>query len=107
MLKYVFSNTQEAVQVSLSGSMPYRSGAVYWDHYSNQFKVVDAQGGVEVVSGQSISVSAGGELQNIMAWCRQKMAEEAELKALCRQYPNLDDARREFETLRNIVKDRA
>jgi hypothetical protein len=35
----------------------------------------------------------------------QKRAEEAELKRLCAEYPNLEEVRKEFEMLKQLVKE--
>jgi hypothetical protein len=43
--------------------------------------------------------------QEVYTWMVQKKAEEAELKQLCTKYPNLEDARKEFEMLKQLVKE--
>lgn len=105
MIKYIYTNSVDCIQPSLNGSMPYRSGAVYWDHTAQQYKVVDSQGNSEHIMGQSISLDIGTKLKDMLYWWEQKAREEKEIDALCKEYPNLAEARREFEIIKALVKD--
>jgi len=44
-------------------------------------------------------------LTHIMSWVFKKMAEDEELDKLCKAYPTLDEARKEFAVLHRLVKD--
>ena len=105
MIKYVYTNAFDCIQPSVNGSMPYRSGALYWDHTAQQYKVVDSQGNSEQVMGQTISFDIGAKLKDMLYWWEQKVREEKEIDALCKEYPNLAEARTEFETIKALVKD--
>ena len=103
MIKYISSPD---LQVSISGQNgPYRSGAVYWDGSAQKFKVMDANGGSEDFYGATVTIDAGQQFRDIQSWVIKKQAEERELEKLCKEYPNLEEARKEFEMLKQLVKE--
>lgn len=103
MIKHISSPD---LLVSVSGtSGPYRSGAVYWDGNNQKFKVVDPNGGTEDFYGATATIEAGSLFQEMRTWYLKKVAEERELEQLCKEYPNLAEARKEFEMLKQLVKD--
>jgi hypothetical protein len=103
MIKHI---TSPDLQVSVSGAPgPYHSGHVMWDGNGQKFKVLDGQGNSQDMYGCTVSISAGAMFQEVYTWMVQKKAEEAELRRLCDQYPNLEQARQEFEMLKQLVKD--
>ena len=92
--------------ISVSGQGgPYHSGTVIWDGNAQKMRVVDGQGVAQDMYGQDLSIGAGPYMSTVLAWAYKKMAEEEQLDKLCKAYPNLEDARREFEILKQIVKD--
>jgi hypothetical protein len=94
------------MQVTVSGQPgPYHSGHVMWDGNAQKFKVVDNHGVSQDMYGATVNISNGAMFQEMQTWYFQKRAEEAELKRLCAEYPNLEEARKEFEMLKQIVKD--
>lgn len=103
MIKHI-SSPDLIVSVSGSGG-PYRSGAVYWDGNNQKFKVVDPNGGTEDFYGSTATIEAGPLYRDMQLWVMKKQEEERELEKLCREYPNLAEARKEFEMLRQLVKD--
>ena len=123
MLKYVQTPQGDLIFGSVQGSGgPARSGVVHWDGQNQKFRVIDPDGVGEDMYGSTAQIDAGYKLQNIgkwydqniannkmegmFEWYQRKMAEEALMNDLCKQYPNLDEARKEFETLFNIFKAR-
>lgn len=107
MIKYISTPNPELVMASLNGnSGPYNSGAVYWDGNQQKFKVIDSNGGAQDMYGQSASVEAGQKLKEMLAWYETKRTDEAQLERLLKEYPNLAEAKREFDILYNIVKER-
>lgn len=107
MLKYINSPNPELIQVtSNSQTGPYHSGHVMWDGNQQKFKVIDGNGNSQDMYGSSGVIEAGYKLKEMYAWYEQKRFEEEKIKELCKQYPNLEEARKEFEILYNIVKDR-
>lgn len=83
----------------------YHSGTVLWDGNSQQLKVVDGQGNSQSLYLPRLTVSASSDIHSVMNWAKKKMLEEAELERLCKEFPTLEDARREFEMLKTLVKD--
>lgn len=81
----------------------YHSGAIYWDGNGQKMKVIDANGHPQDMYGPTVEVSASGLLRDVVSWAHKKMAEEQELDNLCKEYPTLEDARREFEILKKLV----
>ena len=92
------------IQVRNNGG-PYHSGAVYWDGNAQRLKVVDGNGSAHDMYMPMIEVGATGLTQSAINWVMQKQEEERQLDKLCKEYPNLADARREYETLLNLLKD--
>jgi len=41
----------------------------------------------------------------MIVWFEKMRAEEEAIKELCKQYPNLAEAKKEFDVLYNIVKE--
>jgi hypothetical protein len=76
-----------------------------WDGNAQKFKVIDSHGVSQDMHGATVNISAGSVFQEMQSWYFQKRAEEAELKRLCDTYPNLEEARREFEMLKQLVKE--
>lgn len=94
------------MQVTVSGQPgPYHSGHVMWDGNAQKFKVVDNHGVAQDMYGATVNISNGSMLLEMQHWYIQKRAEEAELKRLCAEYPNLEEARKEFEMLKQLVKE--
>ena len=103
MIKYISSPD---LVVSISGQAgPYSSGAVYWDGGAQKFKVIDSNGGSQDFYGATVTIEAGAQFRDIRDWVMRKQAEEYELAQLCKEYPNLEEARKEFEMLKQLVKE--
>lgn len=84
---------------------PYHSGAVFWDGSAQKMRVMNTDGVSQDMYGQDVHISGGPALMAVMSWAHKKMAEEADLDRICRAYPNLEDARREFDMLYRLVKE--
>lgn len=92
--------------VVLSGQPgPYHSGHVMWDGGEQKFRVMDGNGNSQEMYGGQAFITMGSDWQSIKSWVYKKMAEEADLKRLCAEYPNLEQARQEFDILYRLVKD--
>ena len=105
MIKSI-SCPDSTISVGLTGQGgTYHSGAVYWDGNAQKMVVVGGNGAVQDLHGQDVHIVAGPALSNIMSWAYRKMSEDEELDKLCKAYPNLDEARKEFAVLHRLVKD--
>lgn len=103
MIKNISSSD---LQVSLSGQPgPYHSGHVMWDGNAQKFKVMDGNGACQDMHGAQAFITMGSDWQMIKSWVFQKQAEERELAQLCKEYPNLEQARQEFEMMKQLVRD--
>ena len=103
MIKYI---TSLDLAVSTNGnSGPYSSGAVYWDGNAQKFKVIDASGGAQDMYGASVNIELNAQFHEIQSWVLKKQAEERELEKLCKEYPNLAEAKKEFDMLYKLVKE--
>lgn len=106
MIKFITTPNPNLLQSTVSGnSGPYHSGAIYWDGSQQKFKVIDGQGQTQDMYGATASIEPGFDLKEMHAWWLEKKAEEANIKALCEKYPNLAEARQEYEILYKLVKD--
>jgi len=102
MIKYISSADLIVSQTGAPG--PYGSGVVFWDGNQQKFKVVNGERS-EDLHGATVNISFNVELQEMKNWINKKKVEEAELDDLCKKYPNLDEARNEYEMLRNLLKE--
>ena len=107
MLKTITSSYPNII-LTAGGStpmVPQISGAVYWDGNRSQFKVLDGLGGSQDMHFANASITPGHELMEMIGWWRNKEIEEANLKNLCAQYPNLAEAKQEFDVLHKLLKE--
>jgi hypothetical protein len=103
MIRHIASTD---MQVTISGQPgPYHSGHVMWDGNGQKFKVVDNHGVAQDMYGATVNISGGSMVHEMYAWMIQKKTEEEELKRLCAEYPNLEEVRKEFEMLKQLIKD--
>lgn len=94
------------LEVTISGQPgPYHSGHVMWDGNQQKFKVMDGQGNAQDMYGAQAFITMGNDWKVIKAWVSKKQSEEREIEALCQQYPNLAEAKREFDMIYKLVKD--
>ena len=83
------------------------TGAVWWDNNTQSFKVVTGPNQSMELGMDTVNVELRPDVERILRWAERKMMEEARLDQLCKQFPNLEEARREFEIMLALVKDRS
>lgn len=106
MINYIMSSDSQVIDVSQPGSGGgYTSGAVYWDANNRQFKIIDSNGNAQSFTPASTNVNVGPKLREMLVWFENKKLEEQQMIELCKQYPNLADAKREFDAIYNLVKE--
>ena len=105
MIDYIISSDPGVLEVSSYNNGSYTSGAVYWDANSRQYKIVDVNGNAQTVPQGTANVNVGPKLREMIVWFEKMRAEEQQIAELCRQYPNLAEAKKEFDVLYNIVKE--
>lgn len=106
MNNYIMSSDSSIIDVSTPGSGGgYTSGAIYWDANQRQFKVVDVNGNAQSMSPGTTNINVGHKLREMITWYEHKKLEEHQMSELCKQYPNLADAKREFDAIYNLVKE--
>jgi hypothetical protein len=106
MIKYIMGSDSSVIDASTmnSGSC-YTSGAMYWDANQQQVKVIDSNGNSATLTAGSANINVGPKLREMLVWFEQKKFEEQQIAELCKQYPNLAEAKKEFDALYNIVKE--
>ena len=106
MIKYIMGSDSSVIDASImnSGSC-YTSGAMYWDANQQQVKVIDSNGNASTLTAGSANINVGPKLREMLVWFEQKKFEEQQIAELCKQYPNLAEAKKEFDALYNIVKE--
>jgi hypothetical protein len=105
MIDYINSSDPSILEVSTFNNGPYTSGALYWDANSRQYKIVDVNGSAQTIPQGSANINVGPRLKEMVAWYEHKLLEENKIKELCEKYPNLAEAKREFDVLYNLVKE--
>jgi hypothetical protein len=105
MIDNIVSSDPDIIAVSYYNNGAYTSGALYWDANSRNLKIVDSNGTSQSVPQGSASITVGSKLQEMVAWFERKRAEEQQVAELCKNYPNLAEAKREFDVLYNIIKE--
>lgn len=93
-------------QVSRSYIPGSGSGAetVRYNTGSQQFEVADGKGGWHTFY-QDIDITLSDLANDLLQWASKKRSQEQELDRLCKEYPNLAEARHEFEILHRLVQD--
>ena len=105
MIDYIISSDPGVLEVSSFNNGAYTSGAVYWDAIAMQYKVVDINGNAQSMPQGTANINVGPKLREMIVWFEKMRAEEEAIKELCKQYPNLAEAKKEFDVLYNIVKE--
>lgn len=95
MIKSIVSSSS-LVTVQSYVNAPYinpgmlSAGTMRYNPSGNRMEVYDGNSWVELGGGATIDVSP--ELQNVVSWARQKMAQEDEYKRLAQKSPAVQDA---------------
>jgi hypothetical protein len=105
MIDYIISSDPSILEVSSYNNGSYSSGALYWDANTRQYKIVDISGNAQTVPQGSSNINVGPKLREMITWFEQKRLEEKQMAQLCKEYPNLAEAKKEFDVLYNIVKE--
>lgn len=106
MIKYIMGSDSSVIDASVIGSGNcYSSGAMYWDANQQQIKIIDANGNATPLTGGSANINVGPKLREMIVWFEQKKSEEQQLAQLCKEYPNLAEAKKEFDSIYNLVKE--
>ena len=105
MIDNIVSSDPDIIAVSYYNNGAYTSGALYWDASVRQHKIVDISGNAQAVPQSLANITVGSKLKEMMAWFEIKKAEEQQVAELCKNYPNLAEAKREFDVLYNIIKE--
>lgn len=104
MFNRITSQNPLVVDVFGQDNISHTSGAVYWDAASRQYKIIDSVGNSTPVPMSYASIAPGHTLQKMVDWFERKQYEEQQIRELCEKYPNLADAKREYDALYNLLK---
>jgi len=105
MIDYIISSDPSILDVSSFNNGSYTSGAFYWDANTRQYKIIDVNGNAQSVPQGSANINVGPKLREMITWYEKMRVEEEAVKELCKKYPNLAEAKKEFDVLYNIVKE--
>lgn len=103
MIREIYSKDLVVNQNTYCGAP---TGEVWWDSNTQRFKVVIGPGQSMDLQTNVANIEFRPEVARILEWAERKMKEEAQLDQLCQEYPNLDQARREYEVLLALLKNR-
>jgi len=111
MLESLSNNSKHIIASGDGSSYPTVAPPVTSCNHFHQGDVRFVNGAYEVWNGSgwqriighcgTIGLTANADLA--ISWAIQKMQEEKELDALCKEFPALDKARRNFETVKHFV----
>jgi len=105
MIKNVFSSSVLlTVSPTQTSGQTYQSGSVYWDGNTQNMVVIKDDGSKYPLYGTDVYITSSTEIDPVVNWVRKKMKEDADLDKLCLEYPNLDEARKEFAVLHGLLK---
>lgn len=79
------------------------AGAVRYNTENQCLEAYDGAAWVNLTSRVSVDLDEGARF--LLSWVERKQAEDQEIERLCAEYPNLAEARREFEILKKLVQD--
>jgi hypothetical protein len=103
MIREIYSKDLVVNQNTYCGAP---TGQVWWDGSTQRLKVVTGPGQSMDLHSNSANIEFRPEVNRILEWAERKMQEEDQLDQLCKKFPNLEEARREFEVLLALVKNR-
>jgi len=78
------------------------AGMLRYNTQNNHMEVYDGTNWMKFGSNASIGLTR--EAEEIMRWARDKMREDREFDALCREYPTLQDAYERLQIVKALVK---
>lgn len=102
MKHFIHSKT---LVVNQSSAFAAHTGQVWWDSASNSFRVVTGPGQSHELGSGSINLELNPDIERVLQWASRKMQEEEQMDQLCKRYPNLEEARREFDALYAILRE--
>lgn len=106
MLDYLSSTGPEII-VSSSGSSYSPStttGTVRWNMVYNRLETAGTSNDWYEVSGGGATISLAPYVQETLKWAQAKMFEDIQHKALVDQYPELQHAKEQYDTVFNLIK---
>jgi len=92
-----------AYPVYLNSSTPGNPASGEVRYNNGQLEVWDGSSWRQVSQGYT-NISLENELYEALQWARKKMQEERELEALAKEYPILEDAMRDLEVIKVLVR---
>lgn len=79
-------------------------GSIGYDSVTNQFQIFDGNTWIPIWFSGGVGY-LGNDQQEVLNWAKKRMEEERELDELCKQHPGLEDARRQYEMMKALVKE--
>jgi nitrogenase molybdenum-iron protein alpha/beta subunit len=82
--------------------LPSYTGDVQWNGQTKQLEVNTGTSWVPI--DNTINLNTDSSVAETLQWAREKMREERELEKLAKEYPALDNARKQLEMIKVLVK---
>lgn len=101
--------------ITVSPSLPYALGSapslinppvgsIGYDNIRKRFQIFHGSGWTPIEFTDS-QISFDVDHQEVIDWAKKRMEEERELDELCKQHPGLEDARRQYEMMKALVRE--
>ena len=102
MIKIQSSSPPVVYQTDYSWQLPGFTGDVRWNGQYKRFEVSDGANWIAI--DNTVHVSTDSNVSEALTWAREKMQEERELDKLAKEYPALENARKQLEMIKVLVK---
>jgi len=102
MIKIQSSSPPVVFQTDYSWQLPSFTGDVQWNGQYKRFEVSDGKNWIPI--DNTVHISTDSHVSEALTWAREKMREERELDKLAKEYPALDNARKQLEMIKVLVK---
>jgi len=94
----VSSNSQTHV-----GKYGSHAGQIHYNTDSQSLEVYDGQTWIPIARDH-VTIQVDDHTRSVLEWASRKMQEEQELDQLAKQYPVLEDAMRDLEVIKTLVR---
>lgn len=85
------------------GKYGSHAGQVHYNTDSQSLQVYDGQNWIDIAKDY-VTIQVDDDVRTVLDWAQRKMREERELEQLAKQYPVLEDAMRDLEVIKTLVK---
>ena len=102
MIKIQSSSPPVVYQTDYSWQLPSFTGDVQWNGQYKRFEVSDGKNWIPI--DNTVHVTTDTYVAETLKWAKEKMIEEKELDKLAKEYPALENARKQLDMIKVLVK---